>query len=303
MLAGRQPYRAGSAVETLQAVLSHEPVSLSKVNPAVPPELAHLIHRCMEKSADGRFATVDEVTAAVDALVRARSLPPPQSQFALMRRPAVIAVAVLVLLAMAAGGWRWRVHASRLHWARTVAAPAAERLMNHGDYTEAYSLARQALDIAPDEPSLQQLWLDVSIPSFVVTQPAGADVAFARYGTRTSQWYPLGQTPLDGVRMPRGQVRVRITKNGFQPIEASRSPPGEPYRLDPLRGDSAGHGARRRRPRSRALRPRRQSRRLLDRSIRNHQPAVQRVRRPRGLSPIILLAGAVPRGGSRRAVG
>ena len=55
--------------------------------------------------------------------------------------------------------------ASRVRWARTIAAPEVQRLSNHGDYAEAFLLARQALDVVPDDPHLRQLWLDVSLPA------------------------------------------------------------------------------------------------------------------------------------------
>ena len=81
---------------------------------------------------------------------------------------------------------------------------------------------------------LWQLWLDVSSPAVVTTDPAGADVAFAAYQTRAPPGFRLGRTPLDGVRIPRGLIRVRISKAGFQPIEVSGFGRSLRYRLDPV---------------------------------------------------------------------
>ena len=105
--------------------------------------------------------------------------------------------------------------------------------MNHGDYTEAFLLVREALQAAPDDPALHQLWLDASMPVDVTTDPPGADVELAGYRMRASPWLSMGRTPLDRVRMPRGQFRMRISKAGFQPIDASGSAPGLRYKLDP----------------------------------------------------------------------
>ncbi|MGE5715302.1 MAG: SUMF1/EgtB/PvdO family nonheme iron enzyme, partial [Acidobacteriota bacterium] len=135
---------------------------------------------------------------------------------------------------------RWRVGASRARWARTVAAPEIERLSNHGDYGEAFLLTRQALDVLPDDRHLYQLWLDVSIPAVVTTEPAGADVELAPYKTRTTSWFSLGRTPLNGVRIPRGLFRVRISKAGFQTIDGSGTPPALRYRLDPVNAVPSG---------------------------------------------------------------
>ena len=234
MLAGPRPFKGDSTLGTLDAVLTLHPPDLSDVNPEISPALSHIVRRCLAKSPDDRFATAADVVSALDSVIRARHLPPPPSLLALFRRPVVMVTALLVILAIAAGGWRWRVVTSRNRWARTIAMPEVRRLLNHGDYVEAFLLARQALDVLPDDPHLYQLWLDVSMPAFVTTDPAGADVAIAPYRTRTASWFSLGRTPLDGVRMPRGLIRVRISKAGFQPIEGSGSPPGMRYRLDPV---------------------------------------------------------------------
>ena len=115
-----------------------------------------------------------------------------------------------------------------------MAAPEIQRLSNHGDYVEAFLLARQALDVLPDDRHLYQLWLDASIPAVVTTDPAGADVAIAPYRTRTTSWFSLGRTPLNRVPIPRSLFRVRISKAGFQTIEGSGTPPALRYRLDPV---------------------------------------------------------------------
>src|SRR5260221_317212 len=233
MLAGFRPFKRDSTLGTLDASLTQQPPDLSNVNPEISPALSHIVRRCLEKSPDDRFATIADLVAALDAVIRARALPPPPGLLAFFRRPAVMATGLLMILAMAASGWRWRVAASRVRWAHNIAAPEIQRLSNHGDDVEAFLLARQALAAVPDDPYLRQLWLDVSVPAAVATDPVGADVAFAAYRTPTT-WYPLGRTPLDGVRNPRGLLRVRISKTGFQPIEASASLPTQRYRLDPV---------------------------------------------------------------------
>jgi dienelactone hydrolase len=139
-----------------------------------------------------------------------------------------------VIVVAALGLWQWRVSAGRARWAHTVAAPEIQRLSNHGEYAEAFILARQALDAVPDDPHLRQLWLDVSVPAAMTTQPAGADVAFAAYRSPTG-WFSLGRTPLRGVRIPRTFLRLRVSKDGFQPIEGTGSAGAlNRYRLDPV---------------------------------------------------------------------
>jgi eukaryotic-like serine/threonine-protein kinase len=234
MLTGGRPFSADSTLGTLDAVLTRQPPDLSDANPGVPPALSDLVHRCLAKAPDDRFASAADVESALDSVIRARNLPPPPSLLAFMRRPVVMVTVLLVILAMAAGGWRWRVVTSRVHWARTTAAPEAQRLFNRGDQADAFLLARRALDMAPDDAHLKQVWLDVSIPVNLISDPAGADIAFTTYRTASTTWFPLGRTPLTGVRIPRGLVRVRVSKPGFEPIEGSLSSPGRRYRLDPV---------------------------------------------------------------------
>ena len=126
----------------------------------------------------------------------------------------------------------WSVSTARERWARTIAALKFSGF-DRGDTVAVLLLARQALDIVPDDPHLKRLWLDVSVPAVITTDVVGADVALAGYRTRTT-WFPLGRTPLTGVRVPRNLFRLRISKAGFQPIESSGSPPGQRYRLDPV---------------------------------------------------------------------
>jgi serine/threonine protein kinase/dienelactone hydrolase len=234
MLAGCRPFTGDSTLATLDAVLTRQPPDLSDANPEISPALSHIVRRCLAKSPDDRFATVADLESAFDSVIHSRSLPPPPSLLAQFRRPAAILTVLLVILAIAAGGWRWRVVTSRVRWARTIAAPEIQQLSNHGDNAEAFLLARQALDVVPDDPHLRQLWADVSISAVVTTDPPGADVAFAPYRTPTTSWFPLGQTPLNGVRIPRTLIRVRISKAGFQPIESSGSPGAMRFRLDPV---------------------------------------------------------------------
>jgi eukaryotic-like serine/threonine-protein kinase len=236
MLAHRRPFKRESTLETLHAALTVEPPDISDVTRDVPRSLSDIVGRCLAKSPDGRFPTIADLLAALESVARARSLPPAPGVLALLRRPAVMRAAlVLVTLAIAAGAWRWRVTTSRVRWALTVAPPEVERLANHGDYAEAFLLARQALVALPDDPRLKQLWLDVSVPEVITTDPSGADVAFAPYRAATPNWVPLGRTPLNGARVPRTLIRLRVSKPGFEPIEGSGAPGAmQRYRLDPI---------------------------------------------------------------------
>ena len=134
MVAGRGPFQRESTVATLDAVLTQSPTDLSKLRPDVTPDLSRVVLRCLAKDPKDRFATAAEVAEALDAVIRARNLPPPPGLLATLRRPAVMAVAFAVVLGIAAGGWRWRATTqarslgARRRRARNTATPRPRRL-------------------------------------------------------------------------------------------------------------------------------------------------------------------------------
>src|SRR5581483_2960207 len=217
MLAGLQPFKRRSALETLDASLTVEPRDLADAVPGVSSTLARTVNRCLAKSPADRFPTIGDLAAELESAIQARKPVPRLGPRALIGQPVAWATVLLVVSAMAIGGWRWRTASARAEWARNVAAPEIERLSSRGDYAEAFLLARQALDCAADDMHLRQLWLDVSVPAVITTVPDGADIAFAAYRTPT-KWFSLGRTPLDKVRIPRSLIRLRLSKAGFQSI-------------------------------------------------------------------------------------
>jgi eukaryotic-like serine/threonine-protein kinase len=240
MLAGCPPFKRESALGTLEASLTLAPRELVELVPQIPPSLAAVVRRCLAKSPGDRFPAAADLRTALDANVRARNPPQPLSIRALLRKPAVIATTLLVVLAVGVGAWRWERSAARVRWARTVAAPEIQQLSTRGEIAEAFLLAREALDIVPDDPHVRQLWLDVSVPAAMTTDPEGADVAFAAYRA-PARWFSLGRTPFKGVRIPRTLVRLHVSKPSFAPIDGSGSPGAMPrYRLDPIDTRPAG---------------------------------------------------------------
>ena len=57
LLTGRPPFRAGTALETLQQVLSEEPVSPSRLNATVPRDLETVCLKCLQKDPQRRYTS------------------------------------------------------------------------------------------------------------------------------------------------------------------------------------------------------------------------------------------------------
>ena len=199
-----------------------------------PPSLASAVRRCLTVSPADRFASADDLTAALEGVLRGLHPPPAPRLATILLRPAVAATLIVLVLAAAAGTWRWRTATARVRWARTVASAEIRRLATAGDFPAAFLLAREALASAPEDPQLLELFNDVSVVSNVTTDPDGAEVFLSTYRTPAVQWLPLGRTPLREVRIPRGLSRLRITRAGFQTIDGTGHPqPNLRFRLDP----------------------------------------------------------------------
>ena len=69
MLAGRLPFEATSTPALLVKQLSEKPLSIVERRPDTPPDLAGIVMRLLEKEPSARFATADELSAALDGRI------------------------------------------------------------------------------------------------------------------------------------------------------------------------------------------------------------------------------------------
>ena len=65
LLSGRLPFRGTTVYETSNATLSQEPPALDSIAPGLPPEIGWIVHRMLAKDPADRFASSDEVAAAL----------------------------------------------------------------------------------------------------------------------------------------------------------------------------------------------------------------------------------------------
>ncbi len=105
MCAGDKAFHRKSAVETLAAILSEEPPSLS----GLPAEIDRLIRRCLEKRPEQRFQSAEDLALALRAILEssAAAADPVPARPGRRRRWAIVAAALL-LGAAAAALYYWR---------------------------------------------------------------------------------------------------------------------------------------------------------------------------------------------------
>jgi eukaryotic-like serine/threonine-protein kinase len=120
MLTGMRAFRRDSAVETMNAILKEDPPEISGAARGVPPALAGLVRRCLEKRAPERFHSAHDLALALEAISSGSS--GPSEEHAVARKVRVskrhMLWMVLAAMVLAAGGLYWG-------FVRTPAPPVA----------------------------------------------------------------------------------------------------------------------------------------------------------------------------------
>jgi Tol biopolymer transport system component len=106
MLTGRPPFARETTPETMTAILKDEAPELEAAN--VPPALARIVARCMEKTRERRFQSARDLAFGLDVLSGTHTSSAPAGAVSPVRGPRVAAIAsasaiALSLLAGAAG--------------------------------------------------------------------------------------------------------------------------------------------------------------------------------------------------------
>jgi serine/threonine protein kinase len=103
MLTGRPPFDGTSAAELIALHLCAPPPLASSRVPALPGVIDRILQRCLCKSADQRFASIAELTQALDAAEQALRAPPsPRPGRRRARAGAAIALAIAAVVAVGA---------------------------------------------------------------------------------------------------------------------------------------------------------------------------------------------------------
>jgi hypothetical protein len=68
LLSGQRAFQRETAAETMTAILKDEPPDLPAVERHIPPALARIVDRCLEKTPTARFKSADDLAFALDAL-------------------------------------------------------------------------------------------------------------------------------------------------------------------------------------------------------------------------------------------
>jgi eukaryotic-like serine/threonine-protein kinase len=68
MLAGERAFRGETSADTMSAILAQEPPELSTIDGRIPPGLARIVDRCLEKAPVARFQSTRDLAFAIEAI-------------------------------------------------------------------------------------------------------------------------------------------------------------------------------------------------------------------------------------------
>jgi tetratricopeptide (TPR) repeat protein len=157
LLTGRPPFRAETAAETVQQVLSQDPVAPSRLNRTVPRDLETVCLKCLQKEPRLRYASASALADDLGRFLRGEAIAArPESWLhswvrRVSRRPvlsAAIAVATLSTVALIGGGlwtyseWDTARRAADVRQAAEDAERTAIRRAAEDDLNETLELQR-----------------------------------------------------------------------------------------------------------------------------------------------------------------
>ncbi len=241
MATGKPPFTGATSVAVFDAILHKTPPSSRELNPVVPGELARIIIKSLQKDRGQRYQTARELADDLKRFFRqltSSSGAVPAAQ--LIRRPSLAVPAVLVLLLFVGFiVWYYQRNA-KVRWAREQALAQVSSLLEKGDMLAAFNLAEQARRYIPRDPFFAKFDRDYTSSFKIDSDPLGADIFVKDYSNPDGPWQPVGRSPLQNLRLPRGYFRWKVSKAGYETVEAAATPRGISFALDPQGSLPAG---------------------------------------------------------------
>ena len=212
MLTGTKPFAGESDLSIVASVLRDTPAPVTTIRRDIPASLERIVTKCLEKSPDARYQSAGELHGD---LLATRT---PQQVAARRGRVYAVAGLLIVVAAVALGGRVW-MRESRSRWVRNEIIPQMTRHLDRDDSAAAFSLLLDAEKYVPDDPELTRLRPSIVADVGVKTEPSGARVEVKPLSNPSAPWHLLGPSPVEKGPAPQAMIRLRITKDGFEPVE------------------------------------------------------------------------------------
>ena len=235
MLVGRPPFGELSAPAALAKVLTEAPPAPADLDATIPQAVSEEVLRALARDPEDRHASAG---AYAEALRGAHFASVAVSGGYRWSRGRVLGVASVALVSAFVVGGLFHQRSRAADWARTEAVPELESLLGEGEAAAALTLAREAVEVLPDDPVLQRLYQAASVEISFTSEPTGAEVTYRPYDPVDTVWTDAGTTPLD-TRVPSEELLVRFQLEGHRPRFAAVTPAFGPVhvRLRPVDSD------------------------------------------------------------------
>jgi formylglycine-generating enzyme required for sulfatase activity len=226
MATGKRPFEGNTSAAIFGAILHQEPPSPLRLNPALPKDLGSIIGKALEKDPAKRYQLARDLAEDLKRLSQQLSSGPATTapMIQVVRRPGVaIPLILVILLLVAALIWPVR-HNAKVRWAREQAIPEISRMLEKRQFFPAFRLAKEAERYIPGDPFFAKIRRDYTSQVSVHTTPPGAELQIKDYADLKGEWQTLGQSPLENIRIPFGYFRWKISKSGYETLEAAAGP-------------------------------------------------------------------------------
>jgi serine/threonine protein kinase/formylglycine-generating enzyme required for sulfatase activity/dienelactone hydrolase len=222
MLTGQRPFSGSTSVETAAAVLKEDPKPITSTVTGVPPGIADIVAKCLEKDPETRFQTSQELAKELRVVTRE---PIPDTGTALRgllqkaKSPKYVVIPLVVVTAIFVFAYRSVQQEAKRRWARDEVIPEIQNLVDNDNYVPAFSRALGIEQYATGDKALEDLWPRMSQYVSISTTPGGARVHVKPCTTEDVEETSLGESPVERRRIPLGPFWLRIEKEGFHPVE------------------------------------------------------------------------------------
>ena len=212
LLSGAPPF-TGAPQSVLGAHIATAPGPLLTRAPNVPPAIAKLVMRCLEKEPAKRFQSADELLQAIESLSTPMSGFAASSTSASRSRRGVWIAAAVVVVAVAATVLFARPN--RAAWVASTGLPEMRKLVEAGEQDSAFAVAL-AIDSVWHSDSAITL-----LPTFFIRRtvmrvdPTDAQVCRASFAD-TTRWRCFAVGSIDSVWVPNRAGLYRVSKTGYR---------------------------------------------------------------------------------------
>ena len=216
MLTGERPFQGDNQWAVMNAIRAVDPKAPSSLRPEVSESVEGLVNRALEKVPDKRIPSASDFVAAARIPFAQATKPPrvPEDTSGFRTRRMVLAAVLAGAAVVAVGVWVSRSDGdSGLTSQRQI--DEVQGLISDDSYFAAFEAAELLDASTAGGPAMSDLWPQISAVGSLITDPPGAEVFYRAYSNPNAQWRRLGEAPLEGIRLPRGFLSLRIERNGF----------------------------------------------------------------------------------------